>query len=336
MSKRKKLAHHMTDEEALRLLFSAEARRTAKREAERTRKTQSNGATTADSTLREAPRLGRDASFGAYGFRIAGLERADRYLPAVPTDWPRLDLELVRGVAEEPQRAGTVRVWEDRAELWLPSGDRIELFREPLTMRVVTRTPVATEALVHPYLGLPAAIASQWLGRLTFHGGAFVHAGRAWALLGGRETGKSATLGALMRSGQQILSDDVLIVDGTRLFAGPRTIDLRSEASRTLGGEKLGLIGTRTRWRLRPASAAHEMPIGGFVLLEWGERTTVAPLDARARLQALTENHVLRPRASSPPVFLELLALPAFRFVRPPEIGKLDTQLAQLLAAINP
>lgn len=272
---------------------------------------------------------------GAYGFRISGLEASEADFLPVPADWPCLKVECRRGETAQAPPPGTVRVTDEHAELWLPGGDRIEVYREPLVVRVTTREPLPPEAILHPYLALPAAIASHWCGRLAFHGGAFAHRGRAWALFGDREAGKSATLGQLMRVGHAIVTDDVLIFDRTTVFAGPRAVDLRQDAAALLGGEELGIVGNRTRWRLRPAPSPPQLPLAGLIWLEWSDRLSIEPLDAEQRLRALIASSALAPPPDAALAYLDLVALPGWRFVRPAGVTQIDAHVDQLVTSLR-
>jgi hypothetical protein len=268
--------------------------------------------------------------WGVYGFQIAGLTDHARHLHPAPPDWPRLELKRETVTPVDPEPPGTVHGSDDGAVLWIGGGGRIELRRRPLSVRFSTPTPLSDEEILHPYLGLPAAIAAYWHGRIALHSGAFVLGDRAWAVLGDREAGKSSTLGQLLRSGAQILSDDIVIVDGTRMFAGPRSVDLREDAAEFIGGERLGMIGNRPRWRLRPAAGPAERLLAGFVKLEWGERPCLERLGTEDRLQALIASSVLQAGPETAVGLLELTALPMIRFSRPAGLDQL-APLTELL-----
>ena len=231
------------------------------------------------------------------------------------------------------QPAGTVRAEGDHGEVWLSEGDLIEVCRRPARVRFRTRQPVPPAAVLHPLFGLPAAVASRWLGRYSLHGAAFQHAGRAWALLGGRGAGKSSTLAHLLGRGHPAVSDDVLIVSGTTVFSGPRSVDLREDAS-TLGGEPLGLVGGRARWRLRPDACPPSLTLGGFVQLGWGDRVVIRSLEPEARLRRLLESSVFGPASGEAEQLLELAALPAWECARPRSLAHLDEVAARILAAL--
>lgn len=273
---------------------------------------------------------------GAYGFSIAGLDAPGELLGPADPDWPRL--EVIRavgapaGAAEEP---GTVRVDGAQARIWIGDGGRVDVAREPATVSFHTAERLPDRLVVHPYLGLPAAIASNWLGRQVLHGAGFARDGRAWALLGDKEAGKSSTLGWLERRGCEALSDDILVVDDGVLFAGPRCIDLRAEAAAVLGGEDVGMLGNRVRWRLRPGRTRSSAPLAGVVHLEWGDAIRVEPLGAAERLTGLIANSVIRPRDADAAPLLDLAALPTLRFVRPRALDALDASGEALLSALG-
>jgi hypothetical protein len=263
-------------------------------------------------------RVGQDApgrvSFGAYGFALRGLGRSPRGLLKVPQSWPELRVSR----RTDPVADGAQMLSDDRARLVFEAGGVVDLQREPA--RAVFRTPrrLADEELLHPFLGGPAAVVARWLGRESFHAGAFVSGGAAWGLVGERESGKSSVLAQLALEGYEVLVDDVLVVDETIAFAGPRSIDLRGESAARLGaGEALGVVGARERWRLRLGPAPAELPLGGWVYLAWGDRTEARPLRGAQRLQELGRHRALRVPPARPELLLELAALPTWELRRP-------------------
>jgi hypothetical protein len=204
-----------------------------------------------------------------------------------------------------------------------------------MTIRVITERPVDDQLLAHPYLGLPAAWASRWLGRQVLHGGAFVHHGRAWALLAGKEGGKSSTLAWLLRRGHEVLSDDILVIEGGTVFSGPRCVDLRSSAAAFLGGEDIGIVGARRRWRLNAGQVPPSMPLAGVVHLGWGDRVLVEPVGAEQRLAGLVQHSAISPGSEDAVAYLDLAALPSWRFVRPQSWEEFDRANGELLASLG-
>jgi hypothetical protein len=274
---------------------------------------------------------------GAYGFRISGLDDADEFLGPASADWPLLQIIREPAPAEGPAGpgAGTVEIDEAGARLWIGERDWVEVDRATMTVRFATREPLSDQAILHPFLGLPASFASHWLGRQVFHGGGFVHAGGAWALLGDKEVGKSSTLGSLLQRGFGVLSDDILVVEGRTLFAGPHCVDLRGEAATVMGGERLGIVGSRERWRLHCGDVGASAELAGVIHLEWGDEIAIEPLAVPERLSGLITHSVVRPGAGADLALLELAVLPTWRFTRPRDLGALEAAVGALLGALG-
>ena len=272
-----------------------------------------------------------------YGFQIEGLREPERFLVPVEPAAPTLTIvhEAREPFVDRALEPGTVRVEPDKAELWMGDGDRILLDRATLTARFVTRERFDDEVLLHPYLGLPAAIASHWLGRQTLHGGAFRRGGGAWAVVGARAAGKSSILAWVLQHGHEVMTDDILILERGHLFAGPRSVDLRGEAAVRLGGEELGVVGSRSRWRLRPEAVPPRAPLAGLVHLRWDDRIAIDPLRPPDRLEAIVQHCVIRPRREESLAYLELASLPAWRFTRPRNLDALDGANTELLDALG-
>jgi hypothetical protein len=268
---------------------------------------------------------------GAYGFRLVGIDGAEPFLVSAPPAWPRLEIAVG---AEEPGPQCD-RVGPDRAELQLASGGWVGIDRDPGRAVYHLARPLDDAALVHPYLAPVVLIASRWLGRESFHAGAFVAAGGVWALLGDKEAGKSTTLAWLAANGHAVVCDDALILDGVTAFAGPRSIDLREASARRLGiGEPLGTVGVRERWRVRLDAVAPELPFRGWVSLEWADEVAVEPLRGAARLPALIPHRGVRIEPPRPAALVEYAALPHLVLRRPRGWASLGESAERLLDAI--
>src|SRR4029453_9610267 len=111
----------------------------------------------------------------------------------------------------------------------------VEIERVPGRATFTTRRPLGDDELVHPYLGLAAAVYSRWLGRESFHAGAFQARGCPWIVAGEKAAGKSTLLASLALRGRHVLADDVVVLDGVEALAGPRSIDLRADSAAALG-----------------------------------------------------------------------------------------------------
>jgi hypothetical protein len=124
------------------------------------------------------------------------------------------------------------------------------------------------------------------------------------------------------------------VLDGTTVFAGPRTVDLRSEAADVLGGEPVDIQLGRHRWRLRSGEVAPSTPMRGLVYLEWGDAASVEPVPPFERLPFLIANSVLGPTVRDSTAYLELAGLPTLRFTRPRRLDVLDATMSQLVDAL--
>jgi hypothetical protein len=275
---------------------------------------------------------------GAYGFRLRGLERAGDLLVAAPPRWPVLHVQVV--VGDDGRRAAD-RFDADRAELALPTaGGSVALDRAARSVVFTVPAAVDAAAIAHPFLAAPALIAAHWLGRETFHAGAFVLDGRAWGVVGDKGDGKSSLLAWLARRGLPVLADDVLVLDDGRALAGPRSIDLREDAAHRLAvGEPLGVIGARARWRVPLGPVDAEVPLAGWVALAWapaGDPPVVRELRGAARLAALAPHRGVRlPPVADGATLLELTGLPVLELRRARHWASADAAGEQLLAALG-
>jgi hypothetical protein len=269
---------------------------------------------------------------GAYGFWIAGVPGADALLVEAPAHWPRLELAV--SITSKPPPLGE-RVGEGKAVLLPRSGGWVSIDRA--AGRAILSVPARPEpgALIHPHLASVAVVSAHWLGRETFHAGAFVVGEKAWGLLGKKEAGKSSFLASLALAGIPIVCDDVLVLDQFRALAGPRSIDLRSDAATRMGvGEEMGVIGTRERWRVALEPIAAELPLGGWVSLGWGNETAVRPLHGSDRLRALGEHRASSLYPPRPETLIELSSLPMIDLQRPRRWDLAEEVTQRLLAAV--
>jgi hypothetical protein len=266
---------------------------------------------------------------GAYGLRLTGVETARRYLVRAPANWPDLAIEWVRGVP---------RIEHDIAEDdWaeyrvLGGGCCVRLDREPLSARFTTAGVFSADAMVHPGLGMLAAITNRWLGRDAFHAGAFLAGAGAWGVMGAREAGKSTVLGYLATKGVGIVSDDVLIVGDGHALSGPRCVDLRHSAADWMGqGVDLGVLGDRRRWRVQVSPVPAAVPLQGWIVPVWGDRVELEAVPPAGRLPLLYANLGLTRIPRSPERLLRLAALPCLIFRRPRRWEAMDEAVVMLL-----
>jgi hypothetical protein len=260
--------------------------------------------------------------------RLAGLAGGDAMLVDASPHWPAV--RIVADVADAD--VANESVTDAEAVLRLKTGGRLTLDRAGGVARYTVPRRLTSDEIVHPFLAPAAAVFSHWAGRLSFHAGAFVAGGGVWAVVGEREAGKSSTLAALAMAGQEVFSDDVLVLDGLTAFAGPRAIDLRQETAERFGvGAALGIVGSRPRWRIALTPASPELAFRGWMFLSWGEGLDIRRLGPSECLYRLMETLTVRIGASDPRGLLELATLPAWSFRRARDLERLDDDTHRLL-----
>jgi hypothetical protein len=278
---------------------------------------------------------GHALSRGAYGFRVRGIPADESQLVNAPAHWPSIELSVRVSTATQP---AADYLDEDTAHLRLRSGGSLFVDRATERATFSLPAPPGAAALLHPHLAAAAVVASYWRRRNSFHAGAFVVDDGVWGLLGDKGSGKSSTLGSLVRVGVPVFCDDVLILDRELALAGPRSVDLRGDAARQLdAGEPLGVIGERERWRLALSPVKPELPLRGWIALRWASRMRVREMRGSERLGELLCHGALR-LGSGPPdpgSLIELSSLPILEFSRPRGWRSMQDSLARLLDAVG-
>jgi hypothetical protein len=204
--------------------------------------------------------------------------------------------------------------------------------REPLEATFHLDRVLDADALLHPYLAMPAGIAGHWLGRQVFHGGAFVVDGHAWGVVGDKEGGKSSTLAWLDQHGVAVLADDLLVVDQGRALPGPRCIDLRTEAATALGvGDRIDGADGRDRWRMRTRASASSAPLRGWIFLDWANAQSVDAVPPSDRVSRVLSHRSVLTVDADPLAFLELASRPCLVFARPRGLDRMGDAIEALL-----
>ncbi|SCL35425.1 hypothetical protein GA0070616_5224 [Micromonospora nigra] len=171
------------------------------------------------------------------------------------------------------------------------------------------------DVLAHPYLAPVATIFNRWAGRETFHSGAFVQGGRAWAVVGPRTAGKSSLLATLAARDVPVVADDILVVDGNHVYAGPRCVDLRQPVPGTGQPGRLVRAGDRVRVALPPIEP--RVPLGGWIFLRWGGAVELTRVPGSVLLARLAGQRSWPRLPSDPAALLTIGALPAWDLTRP-------------------
>ena len=275
---------------------------------------------------------------GAYGLRLTGLESASRNLVVAPDSWPDLMIERVVGSStlKQPYFVGDESAEFRTLDQTDQRGD-VRVDREPLTVRFTSPGGFSDAAVIHPALGLVAAVANRWLGRDVFHAGAFLNGDGAWAVMGAQEAGKSSLLGHLATKGVGIVADDAVVVDKDGLVhAGPRCVDLREGAADWLGqGEDIGIVGTRRRWRMHVPAVPAAVPLRGWIVPEWGDCIELGAVPVVLRHRLLYANRYLGEVPRRPERVLDLIALPFVIFRRPRRWESAEEATAALLDLLD-
>ncbi len=271
---------------------------------------------------------------GAYGFRL---------VPPGSLELPNLSEQRsdATGVAVDWACSSAIADTEefdgDRYLKAHRGGGLLDVRRAPAMIFYAVPHLTTPAAFVHPILARPMAFLARWRGNITLHGGAFVHDGRAWVVTGQREAGKSALLAGLAQRGVPILSDDLVVIDGEDVLAGPCCVDLREDtAARAPEACNIGSVGGRMRYRLPTPPAPASVRLGGICLLEWGDGAPAVTLLPFAQsLRLLHRQHYATDIGPpEPEQNLALLDRPIWRFQRERDWAQADATLDHLLGVL--
>ncbi|MEH1101635.1 hypothetical protein [Micromonospora sp. CPCC 205561] len=253
-----------------------------------------------------------------YGLCVHGLDGVAE-LPAARDTRPGHPAVLVRQVAGPPPPPAPLT--GRRGVRVLADGRTLEVDRERGTA-TFHGPPLTPDVLAHPYLAPVATTFNRWAGRETFHSGAFVRAGRAWAVVGPRTAGKSSLLAALAARDVPVVADDILVLDGADVFAGPRCVDLRQPVPGATLPTRAVRSGERLRVGLPPI--ADRVPLGGWLFLGWGLSVALDRVPGPTLLSRLAALRSFGYLPSDPAALLTAAALPAWDLRRPRDWSALD------------
>jgi hypothetical protein len=273
-----------------------------------------------------------DVERAAYGHLIAGIDGGDVLAVRGAQAWPVLSVSTGVEPLEGPRR---VELSPDRACIDTLAA-RLVLERAPSHLTVLSASRLPDADLVHPCLWPAAAVIARWRGLETLHGGAFVDdRGGAWAVLGDRGAGKSSLLAAFALAGHDVVADDLLVLDGGDCLAGPRCVDLRSDAAVALGLTALPYVRSTRRRRLVLAPCDDRFALRGCIYLEWGDRVAADPLTPAEHLGLLARQRRIAGLGANVEQLLGLSGLPAFRMRRTRVHASVQTTRRALLEAVG-
>ncbi len=263
---------------------------------------------------------------GAYGIGLAGAAADHPSLPIAPAAWPVWSITWSEKSLEGPE-----------VERYpLPDGGAVSLDPESRSAVVSGLPEPSVSAILHPWLSFVATVVAHRRGSATFHAGAFVHDGRAWAVLGEKHAGKTSTLAWLSQNGDVVTSDDLVVLDGLTSLSGPGCLDLRRPTAEHLGvGERDTPLPGRERWRLwlPPPPATHRF--AGFLLPAWGERSEIAPVAPRQRIEEVVRHRAYLAPEGGEAGLLALAGLPVLRWTRPKDFAALPDAVAVMRAGLD-
>lgn len=254
---------------------------------------------------------------GAYGLCIDGSLASHPALRTLPRALGSLALRDRPHVA-----SGREVVLDDRVELALADGSWLIAERIEGSMFEATLSggPARSlDDLVHPYLAPIAALVNRWLGNPSFHAAVVARGDRALGLLGERGQGKTTTAAALQEGADlEVLSDDLLVLEGTHVLPGPLTLDLRPEGSALLGLSGSAVRGgTRLRRALEEPALMQVPRLEALVFLEFADKTSLTEVPVRERLACLAPHLYWPGLPYASRDLLRLAAVPSFRLGRP-------------------
>ena len=263
---------------------------------------------------------------GAFGLKFLGLN-SPRLLAGPPESWALIHVHRGRSDGELEQET----LGNEYAAVQL-FDVQIKLDRQSSTATFLSPRSFADDDLLHPYLSVASAIFARWLGREGFHSGAFVANDGAWGILGTNQAGKSTLAAYLALAGFPVVADDLLVLEAETALTGPRFIDLREPTASALdSGDRLAPSRWGTRRRLALPSMAPEVPLRGWVFLEWGASLDVRPVPVAERLSRLSQLRAVLLPPTDPALLLKLASLPTWELRRPRDLQALPRVVDRLV-----
>jgi hypothetical protein len=215
----------------------------------------------------------------------------------------------------------------------LVDGGRVALFMDQQLAVFDLVADVPDDEMLHPWLVPTISQLAIRTGRLVLHGGVLATGGRAVAVLGDREAGKSTLMGwASATAGHlSVLADDLVVIEGDVVHAGPRCVDLRPAAATVLPSVTTveSRDGSRRRAFLPQCDPTAEL--AGFVLLDWAPDLSIMPVPVPLRLTTLIPHLSVGHGREGLDQALSLAHYPVWLLRRPKDISLLHAALQLLV-----
>jgi hypothetical protein len=272
------------------------------------------------------------ATSGCYGLALSGavIDLAGDLLGHSLGGWPAVEVDWTTPLADPPASGFFGR---HQCVLPLLTGGHVVFDREQRIARFHKPGPANGQVMAHPCLSAVGLVFARWDGRVALHAGGVLLDGAVWGVLGAKEAGKSTTLAAFAHAGFGVLCDDLLVLDGTTAFAGPRTVDLRPQSAARLEGRGQMLeVREGQRHRLALAPTPPVVPLGGFFVLDVGNELSIESVTPVDRLGALNPYLTLQHVGLPPSGLLDLVGLPMWRVSRSRDWADLPRLIERLLA----
>lgn len=236
--------------------------------------------------------------YRAYGLTIASEVLLPELEPTAPApadvviavgtiDLPKPSPEAATDFRFEPDRQ--YLAWDAVGAFLITDGRRIDV--EP--------APGVDDALIaFPLLGPVLALLLHRRGLLVLHASAIAVAGRSAIFMGDKGAGKSTTASAMIRSGHNLLTDDVVALDLTNpnqpmIVPGFPQIKLAADAAAAISFRDAEVRPRahpeidKMQHRLNGAFSGERVPVSRIYMLERGEKADITPLPGIAALPAI-------------------------------------------------
>ena len=202
-------------------------------------------------------------------------------------------------------------------------------------MDLVLARPTLAECVVAPHMTSAASTIAVWAGRPAIHGGAFLHEGGAWVLLGDKGQGNSSTLGWLATSGVLIVTDDLVVCDGADVLPACAGVSISAPTRRGTSTPAAIWVWSNARALAhRRAALSGEIRCAAGFSWEWGPEATVQRLSPIERVSRLAQHRAIAVPWEDPVALLDLAARPAFGWQRPKGWHTIEGSIVRLLGEI--